>query len=154
MDIARRPLPPPGCAPAVERQAESLQRNMQATPLSTLFFSDANVRALHDGIRYLTYKRSSGRYVIDKQDDRQLHYVMRSVYLQHARNDPEGVLAQVRCLNGKVLDYCVPTILTALDAHRHYLDDISKLPVPMDQSVNVSSAGTKVLKDFLLSQQQ
>lgn len=132
-------------------QAESLQRNLQPTPLSTTFFSADNVDALQHGIRYSVYKRSGGRYNIDKQDARQLHYVMRSVYLQHARNDPVDVLGQVRCLNGRVLEYCVSTVLTEIEARQHYLQDISTLPVPLEQSVNVSSAGTKVLRDFLLS---
>ncbi len=126
-------------------QTSSLQRRMQGSAVSDVFFSRENVDAVQDGIRYMVWKRSDQKYVISKQDEVQLHYVMRSIYLQYARNAQENVIEQVRCLNERVLDYCVSTVLREIEAHNFYMNDITKMPVPMERSKNASSAGTKVL---------
>ena len=52
---------------------------------------------------------------------------------------------QVDDLNKKVIDWSVPHILSAVDHYYFYLNDISHLPVPMQQPQSMSSAGSKSL---------
>lgn len=124
------------------RTAPKLESLMSGTCVSDLFFSDENREALHQGIRYGVYRQSANKYVIDRQDDRQLELVMRSLYLQYATNRPDGIVEQVQSLNARVLDYCVPQILREIEMYRYYINDIHNMPVPMERSVNASSAGT------------
>ncbi len=70
---------------------------------------------------------------------------MRSIYFQYSKNLDYGILEQVRELNQKILDYVVPNIIIEIESYNHYLKDISSLPVPLERSKNVSSAGTKFL---------
>lgn len=122
-----------------------LASRFQNTPLSDLFFSELNIDALQQGIRYSVYSNSNGRHTIGKQDDRQLMLVMRSVFLQFGPNRPAGVVEQVRCLNKMVLDFCVPRVLREIEMYQHYINDIHNLPVPMERSTSVSSAGSRAL---------
>lgn len=114
-------------------------------PVSSLFFSRHNVDVLHDGIRYMVYKGTNDRTVISRQSDIELRVIMRSIYLQYARHLPYQVVDQVKELNTKVLDFAVPRILVELNQYLNYAVDVTKLPVPMERSKNVSVKGDKVL---------
>ena len=118
----------------------------QHNPLNTLFFSAENIEALQQGLRYLVYKHSCQKYVIDRQSDDDLKIVMRSIYLEHAQHQPFAITEQVRNLNAKVLDYCLPRVLNEIDAYMKFRQEISQLPTPMERSANVNSKGTKVLE--------
>jgi hypothetical protein len=89
--------------------------------VSQLFFSDKNVQALHEGIRYGVFK-ATGK-VIDKQSNEVLIIVMRSMYLQFSVNLGYNVVQQVRDLNARVLDYCVPQVTNELKARLRYWVD-------------------------------
>ena len=88
--------------------------------------------------------------VIDNQSERELRVVMRSIYLQYARNLPTNIVEQVRDLNSKVLDYIVPKIIIEVKQYDTYIRDASALPEPMDRGLNTSTTGTKFLhvKEF------
>lgn len=116
----------------------------QKTALNDLFFSQLNVNALQQGIRNMVAKRSSGEFVIGNQSEVELQVVMRSIYLQEARHLTEDVVAQVRELNAKVLDFCVPRILEEIRMYKYYKNDVSKLPIPLDRGSFVSAKGTRV----------
>ena len=121
-------------------------KNIHSTnPISDVFFSQKNIDILQDGIRYIVYKRSADKLVIDKQSENELLIIMRSIYLQYCKHEPYAVLEQVRMLNSKVIDYAVPVILTELNQYVNYTKDASALPVPLERSVNISPKGTKVL---------
>jgi hypothetical protein len=90
-------------------------------------------------------KSGSKRYEIDDQDVDELKTIMRAMYLQYAKNNPFQLDAQLQELNQLVIDYAVPRIVSEIDMYVHYLNDISKLPVPMEKPMNVSSAGMKSL---------
>lgn len=119
-------------------------------PVSTVFFSRQNVEALQEAIRYQVYTKTPDKHVIDKQSETEIFVVMRAMYLQHAQHKAYDILEQVRALNGMVLDYIVPKIISEIGIYLRYKKDISQLPVPMDRGVNSSSKGTKVLlqKEF------
>ena len=92
------------------------------------------------------YRRSGPKkYVIDDQDVDELKMIMRAIYLQYAKNNPFNIEGQVAELNDIIIEWCVPRILSEVDHYNYYLNDISKMPVPLSQPMNMSSAGTRSL---------
>lgn len=114
--------------------------------LSDLFFSDTNISALQEGIRYRIYTETNGQYVIGRQSDTELKIIMRSIFYQHAKNIPTDIVGQVRDLNGKVLEWAVPEVLSNLKQHIVYLRDASTLPMPLEHAQKVTSKGTRTLE--------
>jgi len=117
-----------------------------ATPLNTLFFSPDNVNALQQGIRYRIFEESEGQFVIGPQNERELLIVMRSIYYQHGRNDPENALQSVRDLNARVIAWCVPEVLNNLRQYEGYKRDVSTLPMPLPRAPIASMKGTRTLE--------
>ena len=123
-----------------------LRGNWGDTVLSKTFFSPENVRVLQNAIRKEVYDRSKEkRWVIDEQSADELQIVMRSLFLQYAKNLEYDVPGQVKDLNDLVIEWCVPRIMSEIGMYEYYLKDISKMPTPMDRPVSLSSAGTKSL---------
>ena len=120
------------------------------SPVSSLFFSQLNIDTLQNGIRYSVYNSTNTKHIISKQSETELQVIMRSMYLQYSKNMMENVVEQVKELNSKVLDYVVPRILVELNQFVNYRNDLTYLPVPLERSKNMSSAGTKFLhmKEF------
>ena len=85
------------------------------------------------------------KFVIDNQDVDEMKMIMRAMYLQYAKNNPFHVEGQIRELNDMVVQWAAPRILSEIQQYNYYLNDISHLPVPMEQPVSMSSAGTKSL---------
>jgi hypothetical protein len=111
--------------------------------LSELYFSQTNVDAVQQGIRYGVFKQTGK--TIGEQSVTELKIVMRSIYLQYARHRAGEVLQETRELNKRVLDFCVKQIVDEIGIYEHYKADISRLPEPLARSTNVSSAGTREL---------
>jgi hypothetical protein len=120
-----------------------MQGQIAESPTGDLFFSRTNINALHEGIRYSVFRRSG--HVIGHQNDMTLQIIMRSIFLTEARRMSGSVLEQVRGLNALVLDFAVDNILGALDSHLFYVQDTSKMPMPLEQSENVSRAGSRLI---------
>lgn len=125
---------------------EALKGTISSNPLSKLFFSAQNIEALQQGIRYLVYTKSCNKHVIDRQSEEDLRIVMRSVYLQNAKHQPDNIQEQVKELNTIVLRWCVPKILNEIDAYMQYRSEISKNPIPIERSKNDNVYGTKTLE--------
>ncbi len=125
--------------------SQSIHHKMKETPVSKLFFSDVNVEALQQGIRYRVYVESGSRHVIDRQSEVELGIVMRSVYLQDGANVDTDVIKQVRGLNILVIEYCVPTILREINMFKKFRDDISSLPPPMPRGGIATVKGERSL---------
>jgi hypothetical protein len=102
-----------------------------STPLSQAFFSQQNIQMIQNGIRAGVYKRSNGQYVIGPQDCDSLKIIMRSVFLQHAANQPGNYQAQINELNKIVLNYCIQQVYGEAQGYIKYLDDASTLVVPI-----------------------
>jgi len=117
-----------------------------STPLRELFFSNANVNALQEGIRYRVWVESDERFKIGRQNDRELIIVMRSTFHQHSKNSPVDIVGQVRELNAIVLKWAVPEIMTNLLQHEQYTKDISQLPVPIPRAPMATMKGTRSLE--------
>ncbi len=127
-------------------QNDMLRGNWEHTPLSTAFFSRDNLQTIQNSIRREVFNRSQPKgYVIDDQSVDELKIIMRSLYLQYARNLPHDVPGQVAELNGRVVEWAVPHIMSAVDHYVYYLQDIESMPVPLARSVHMSRAGTKSL---------
>lgn len=123
----------------------AISNKIENNKISNIYFSRVNIDALQQGIRYLVWKNSKNKYVIGKQSEVQLQVIMRSIYFQYSKNLDYDILAQVKELNQKILDYVVPNIIIEIEQYNYYIKDISALPVPLERSKNVSSAGTKFL---------
>lgn len=117
-----------------------------STPLNDLFFSQDNVKALQQGIINVVANQSKGEFIIGAQSEVELQVVMRAVYLKDAQHGTTGLLEQVRELNKKVIDYCVPRILEEVRMFKYYKQDVSQLPVPMARGEFSSSKGMRVLE--------
>lgn len=126
-------------------EQEALKSNYQSSQLSDLYFSNVNVEALHEAIRYQVYVKSNNKHVIDRQSDTDLKVVMRSIFYQDSKNLPYDIIGQVKELNSNVIDYCVRKIISEIDMYIYYREDITKNPEPLPRSLNTSSAGSKVL---------
>ena len=125
---------------------DMLRGNWESNPLTKAFFSPTNIKTIQNSIRKEVFNQSKPKgYVIDEQSVDELKIIMRGMYYQYARNMPTNIAEQVDDLNKKVIDWSVPHILSAVDHYYYYLNDISHLPVPMQQPQSMSSAGAKSL---------
>jgi hypothetical protein len=123
-----------------------MRGNWMDTTLSKAFFGPENTQILQNAIRKTVYDRSGDkRWVIDEQSADELQIVMRSLYLQYAKNLEFDIPGQIKDLNDLVVEWCVPRIMSEIGMYQYYLNDISKLPVPLPQPISLSSAGTKSL---------
>jgi hypothetical protein len=101
------------------------------TKLSEVFFSQANIQIIQNGIRAGVFQRSNGQYTIGQQDCDSLKIVMRSVFLQNASNKPFNIKGQIESLNNIVLNYCIQQVYSEAQGYMKYLDDASTLVVPL-----------------------
>lgn len=125
---------------------EAIQGIHTKTPLNDLFFSKKNIEALQLGIRNLVAKRTDNEFTIGNQSEVELQVVMRAIYLSNAKHLPYDIVGQVRDLNTKVLDYCVPRIIEEIRMFNHYKNDVSKLPMPLARGEFSSAKGTRFLE--------
>lgn len=140
-----------GAGPAGALAAGALQPKLRVdeSEVAQVFFGHGNVEALQHGIRYGVYRATDGAHVIGRQSDVELAVIMRSVYLQGARNvggDRELVLAQVRALNAAVLDYAVPRVAQEVRMYSRYRADVSTLPVPLPRGELATTKGDRSLQ--------
>ena len=110
------------------------------TYLSKAFFSQQNIQILQNGIRAGVYQKSNGQYTIAPQDCDSLKIVMRSVYLQHAANQPNNITQQVAELNKIVLNYCIQQVYSEAQGYLKYIDDASTLVVPIAHPVMTNNS--------------
>ena len=125
---------------------EAIQGIHTKTPLNDLFFSKKNIEALQMGIRNLVAKRTENEFNIGNQSEVELQVVMRAIYLSNAKHLPYDIVGQVRDLNSKVPDYCVPRSIEEIRMFNHYKSDVSKLPMPMARGEFSSAKGTRFLE--------
>ena len=101
------------------------------TNLSKAYFSKENIQIIQNGIRSGVYNKSNGQYLVAPQDCDTLKIIMRSVYLQHAANQPTNISGQIKQLNQIVLDYCIYHVYAEAQSYMKYLYDVSSLSVPI-----------------------
>lgn len=131
----------------------TLNYSQEATPLSSTYFSKTNIDILQQLIKQEVYRKcerdtdpiltNHKPVLIANQDETNLKIIMRSIYLQYAKNVPTDIDNQVKELNNLVLNECIPDIITNLKQYIGYITDIQRLPNPMDYPSYVSSKGEK-----------
>ena len=129
-----------------ENTANIISRNMNCTDVSSIFFSDSNVNLLQRGIYNKILNISAGKYNIGRQSDTDLKIIMRSIYFQYGKNAPNNIKEQVLDLNTRVIDWCVPEILSNIKQSDKYIMDISTMPVPLDRSILPTQKGLRTLE--------
>jgi len=122
---------------------DSIRGTMLPTPLNQAYFSPANFQIVQNKIRREVYERSNGEFLIDPQSADELIIVMRAMYFQYGKNQPDNIPQQIAELNQQAADWCVPKILAEASMYKTYLRDIQTLPVPLAQPVFLSMKGTK-----------
>ena len=133
------------------RMAENINYRHEETPINKIFFSEANFENLQSRIHDAVLEMSgTKRYSIDRQNDADLKTVMRSYYLQYARNDPKEVAAELEELNNRVINYCANNIMVMIESYKYYKKDIMDFPEPIARSVDTHIYGTRTgeLKTF------
>lgn len=125
--------------------ADMVRGNIEKNTLNTMFFSPANVEIIQNRLQYEVYAKSQGKHRVGPQSAENLLIIMRSMYYQYGKNQPNNIKEQIQELNTYVVDFAVPKILSEVDMYHQYRKDITTLPVPMQQPVNISRAGTKSL---------
>ena len=113
----------------------ALRGLLEKNAVNDIFFSDMNVKALNDSIRYGVHLKTEK--IISKQSENELYTVMRSIMLQYAnfQVSTENIIDEIKRLNNKVILYCVDNISSNVLQHIGYVKDLSKLPEPMDRPV-------------------
>jgi hypothetical protein len=133
------------------RIAERVQYRHEETPLNMLFFSRANIDALHSSIRQtVTLLSGEKNYQIDNQNEDDLITIMRSYYLQYAQNDPARVSEEHQQLNDRVVQFCANRIMVEIEAYKYFRKDILDFPAPIARPIDVKIYGTRTgeLKSF------
>lgn len=113
------------------------------TSLSKAYFSKDNIEIVQNGIRAGVYYKSNKQYIVAPQDCDALKIVMRSVFLQHAANQPNNISGQITELNKIVLDYCINHVYSEAQGYMKYLHDVSTLAVPMSTPIVESQRDKK-----------
>ncbi len=116
---------------------------LEETPLNMAYFSPANIQILQNKIRREVYEKSNGEMLIDPQSVDQLLQVMRAMYLQYGKNQPNNIPGQIAELNDLVAEWCVPKIMAEVGMYKVYLNDVQNMPTPLERPVYISQSGTK-----------
>lgn len=124
----------------------ALKGQQDLTQLSLVYFSKENIQIVHNAIRSGVHQKSRGRFTIGNQNVDTLKIIMRSIYLQHAVNNPCHVTQQVEELNKLVTEYAIPQILGEVEAYIKYKYDVSTLAIPLQRPAYMSTAGSNSLE--------
>ena len=107
-----------------------MRGNWSETRLSKTFFGPENTRNIQNEIKKEVYTRSGDkRWVIDDQSIDELQIVMRSIFLQYAKNQDNDIPGQIKDLNDLIIEWCVPRILSEVGMYQYYLNDINEFDV-------------------------
>ena len=106
---------------------DALNGTWCSTMLSTQFFSAKNINKLQELLISQIYTKSNGKYKISYQDEDTLKTIMRSIYLQHSKNNPNNICNQIETLNTLVLDYAVGQIYGEIQGYINYKIDASTI---------------------------
>ena len=109
------------------------------TSLSDTFFSHKNICYIQNAIREGVYHLSKKQFIISNQDEDTLKIIMRSIYLQHAANQPTHIEKQIQQLNQIVLDYCIPQVYNEARGYKKYLVDVSTMYTPIPPPILAKS---------------
>ena len=146
--------------PSNDVSNNTLNYSLEETPLSRLYFSQENAESVQTEIKKTVYElcqqdtdpilTAHKPIIIGRQSDLQLQIIMRSIYLQYAKNVDYNIAEQIRELNSLVVRECVPGIITNVKQYFGYTADVQRLPLPIDLPKNPSSRGEKTYNLLLV----
>lgn len=119
--------------------------NWYDTILSNAFFSQQNIQTIQNGLRAGVYKRSNGIYLIGEQNEDELKVVMRSVFLQNSKNQPDHIKEQITVLNQLVLDYAIGQVYGEAEGYMKYQYDASNMYDPIAPPVLSNPKGKQLI---------
>ena len=128
----------------INDKSSNMTGNLCNNNLSKIYFCQSNIDLLQDSIIEGVFKVSNGTK-ISKQSEDELLIIMRSIYLQHSKNQPNNIQQQIHELNKLVLEYCIPNINSSIKQYNGYIHDITKQQTVMDKPQSVSVKGDKTL---------
>ncbi len=115
---------------------EALTGTVENTLLSRVYFSAENIQIVQNGLKAGVFKKSGEREIIlPNQNIDVLKQVMRHMYMEYVTNQPDNITEQVERLNTIVLDYLVPKVYSEAIGYLKYLEDASRLAVPIELPV-------------------
>ena len=97
--------------------------HIELTPLAENFFSKHNMDNIH--FMLIQEVKKEG-YDIDKQSDRELEIVMRSIYLQNPVDTNLNLNQQLSFLNNLIIQDCLPKIITEVKQYLGYLESLDQ----------------------------
>lgn len=123
--------------------------NIESTPVSMLFFSDDNINRIQKMIKQEILRVSNGVFRLDtNQDESDLFFVMRAVYLDQGKDLSTHYVRQVKILNKRLMDYMIPDILTNIKQAHSYLRDITRPITPIPLPIQANNKGRKTLPAY------
>ena len=128
----------------INDKSTNMTGNFSSNDLSRLYFSQSNIDLLQDSIIEGVFKITNG-IKISKQSEDELLIIMRSIYLQHSKNNNSNISQQIHELNKLVLDYSIPNIHSSIKQYQGYMNDITKKQYVMDKPESVTIKGDKTL---------
>jgi hypothetical protein len=127
---------------------DNLKFTQQTSPLAYLFFSNKNAQIIQNGLRAGVYNMSDKKYIIDEQNTDHLNVIMRAIFLQNSKNQPDNLTQQIEELNQLIIDYCVPKLYSEVQGYINYKRDASSLAVPFDNPISEYTDKSLELKKF------
>jgi hypothetical protein len=123
-----------------------MEGTFENTLLSRVFYHPKNMKIINRMIIKRVYEVSNGQFLIEEQDPTALYAVMRAIYLNHARHDPDfDITVQVEELNNIVTEDVVPGVISQIKQQIGYLDKVFNPRYIMEYGENTSIAGQKTL---------
>ena len=130
----------------INDKGSNMSGNFTNSNLSDLYYSQSNINLLQENIIKGVYKHpDTYQAKISKQSEDELLIIMRSIFLQHCKNQPNNIQNQIHELNKLVLDYCIPNIISSIKQYNCYINDITKENTVIDKPQFVSCKGEKIL---------
>ena len=113
------------------QSTDSVKGILEENNLTRLFFSPQNIEAIQRMIRYYVHKLTNGQ-IVSKQSPDELFVIMRSILLQYGNFLSSGIINEIKRLNSKVVTICAEKVSTEVSQYNHYINDLQKLPTPLE----------------------
>lgn len=129
---------------------DAMNGNWYETALSQAYFSKQNQQIIQNGIRAGVYNLSKGQFVVGPQECDDLQIIMRGVFLQHAKNQPDDITGQISTLNSLVLEYAVPQVYNDAVSYMKFKRDTSTMwnPIPAPVQADFNNKSLEMPKWF------
>lgn len=122
---------------------QMLKSQLCTNKLSEHYFSKCNLDHVQQLLILNVANITNSQYKIGRQSDRELLLVMRHIYLHEASNKNDNIVSEVNRLNNIVINKIMPKLLSNIEQHVTYINDINTPLRIMDAPVNVNSSNSR-----------